>query len=180
MKKAVIMPSTKADYEAAFGEQVGHPIKFTDEQYARIKAGQLLPDAEWESVKAGPPAAPVAKYSGFEDDGNPKPQGAIAATSGFKSDAERTYATAFGRTPEDAPGRKTAVTSQATTAPWKAGNTLSALDYAASAGTRASNRARWDDTQNRWVTEFEDLGLTPTGLPRGGAVGKAIRDTRKV
>lgn len=179
MKKAVVQPvispSTKADYEAAFGAQVGHPVKFTDEQYARIKAGQLLPDAEWESVKAASPA----RYSGFEDDGSGKPQGANATAGTFKSGAEKTYATAFGRTPEDAQAMKPMATSQATTNPWKAGNTLSALDYARSMGTRASNRMRWDDSQNRWVTEFEDLGLTPTGLPKGGAVGKAIRDTGK-
>jgi hypothetical protein len=48
-------------------------------------------------------------------------------------------------------------------------------------GTRASNRARWDEAQGRWVSEFEDAGLTPTGLRKGpGVLGYALNETKKV
>lgn len=120
------------------------------------------------------------RYAGFEDDAE--------NVGGMSASAPATYAAAFG-TPADKAAMGAAFDDHVATwgarrapvaAPqWQQGNSLSALDYARSMGTRASNRARWDDTQNRWVTEFEDLGLTPGGMPKGGALGRTFRQTEK-
>lgn len=130
----------------------------------------------------------AARYSGFEDDA--VAVGGADATKGtFKGSTplapaapavpkvvtEETYTSAFGPAPA-----ATAPIAETKPGEWKAtGNPMDAMRYAASMGTRASNRARWDDDKNKWVTEFEDLGLTPTGAPKGGAVGRAIRATGK-
>lgn len=182
---------TKQDYEREWSKQFGYPMLFSDEQYQRLLKGQLLTSEEIAASRpnvysgfedppgfvggmdaaTGKAKAPPKRYDGFEEDG--KGEGGMDANTG----KAKAYAAAFRPQPEveTAANRATVVGQN----PWQSGNPTSALEYAALSGTRSSNHARWDEDQERWVTEWEDTDRTKTGMAKGGALGQEMRAAKR-
>lgn len=166
IKAKAMQPLPKADYELALSQQVGQPVKLTDEQYGRLVGGKFLSDDEMEQAKGAPPKP---AYSGFEDDGKFTGK-AYAATGTTKqpapSEAElfgpaprvvgkpsrpELYAHAFGAERYE-PGVAPALSDQHT--PFR---------VAADMSKRPVNWGRFDQGNDRWVTAYEDAGLNPDG-----------------
>lgn len=185
-------PTAQAPLPASMGQNVSVPKSMAEgspwwadpSQQWQPYQGPVAASSKAPSFDLGKGPKDAAKYSGFEDDStnvgganagkgtfNSPTPAAVAAKPKPTTATEETYASAFGpvaAAPAQKPGE------------WQStGNPMDALNYAKSMSSRASNRARWDEGQQRWVSEFEDAGLTPTGLRKGpGVLGYTLNETK--